>query len=231
MKLRLLLPGAFAFFLLASPPFASSQTSGGCTADMKLIDCVKRIADLAQSFGDKLSAVYTEISRRELPVGTVIASILPPDVFLSSKNPQFDSSRWVPADGKVLPANSIYQQMTQQAYAPDLRSLSRQRIVLDVVDGVAEAGQVVDQLRTPQFSDANWKFHFGLRNIQGNRANNDFEQDVDNFEVMVDNGKVVAHGRTLNWKHGVWGNWANGSTNFMGIATVASPFYYYVKIN
>jgi hypothetical protein len=212
--------------------FANSQTSSGCRSDMKLIECVRHIADLAQSFDDRLKGVYDEITRRELPVGAVVTSVLTPEELLTGKNPQFDPSRWVPADGRALPANSLYQQLTGKAYAPDLRKFDSQKIVLNVVDGVADAGQVVDQLRTPEFSDANWTFHFGLRNIQGNRANNDYEQDVDNFEILVDNSrKLVAHGRTLNWKFNQWGAWQNGNTNFIGIATVPSPFRYYVKIN
>jgi hypothetical protein len=203
---------------------------------MKLIECVRRISELAQGFNDNLKGVYKEITRRELPVGTVVMSVLTPEEFLTSTNPQFDASRWVPADGRALPANSLYQQMTGKAYAPDLRKFLRHRMELDVVEGRADAGQVVSQLRTPAFAGDDWKFHFGLRNIQGNRANNDYEQDVDNFEIKVDDqgndkGKLVAHGRTLNWKHSAWGDWANGSANYLGIATAESPFNYYVKIN
>jgi hypothetical protein len=199
MKLRSVL-SLSALALLFGSGFAASQTAG-CRNDMSVIECVRRVAEIAQSFDDKLNGVYAEITRRELPVGSVITSVLPPDIFLTDNNPQLDPSRWVPADGRALPANSLYQKMTKSAYAPDLRSISLQKVLLDVVDGVAEAGQVVDQLKTPQFSGANWKFHFGPRLVQGNRANNDYEQDVDQFEVMVDGGKVVAHGRTLNWKH------------------------------
>ncbi|KSV76024.1 hypothetical protein N185_16380 [Sinorhizobium sp. GW3] len=229
MKLRnavVLLAGG----LLLGAGAATSQTQG-CSTDMSVIECVRRVAEIARGFDDQLKAVYSEITRKELPVGTVITSVLPPEEFLNDKNPQFDNSRWVPADGRALPANSIYQQLTNKAYAPDLRKTGQQKIVLDVVEGVAEAGQVVDQLKSPQFAEADWRFHFASRTIQGNRANNDVEQDTDQFEVLVDGGKVVAHGRTLNWKHGAWGPWNNGNTNYVGIATVASPFFYYVKIN
>lgn len=209
---------------------ASSQ-GDGCANDMSVLQCVRKVAVVAQGFQDQLKAVYQEITHKELPVGTVITSVLPPEVFLSEKSPQYDSSRWVPADGRALPANSIYQQLTGQPYAPDLRRVSQQKAVLDIVEGVAETGQVVDQLRTPRFADADWKFHFGARTVQGNRANNDYEQDTDQFEVYVDGGKVVAHGRTYNWKHNAWGSWSNGNTNYIGIVTAPSPFNYYVKIN
>src|SRR4051812_14068553 len=109
-----------AIMLILGSGFAASQT-GGCRSDMSVIECVRRVADIAQGFNDKVTAFYSEITRRELPVGSVVTSVLPPEIFLSSKNPQFDASRWVPADGRALPANSIYKQMTDAAYAPDLR--------------------------------------------------------------------------------------------------------------
>jgi hypothetical protein len=216
---------------VSSSGIAISQ-SAGCTAEMSIKNCVMQIAEIARSFDDKLRAAYAEISKSELPVGSIITSVLPPDKFLNDKNPKFDSRRWVPADGRALPPNSIYQLISGQASAPDLRVVAQQKIVVDVISGNAASGQVVEQLRTPEFASAKWTMHFGLRDVQGNRANNDVEQDVDQFQVLVESGKLVARGRTLNWKHGSWGAWnETGKANYVGIATVDSGFYYYVKIN
>ncbi|MDA5631495.1 MULTISPECIES: hypothetical protein [Rhizobium/Agrobacterium group] len=228
MKIRTLFALAALGTLTAG---AATSATTGCSDDMSVLQCVRQVALIAQGFQDQLRGVYAEISRKEVPVGTVVTSVLTPEQFLNEASPQYDPSSWVPADGRALPANSTYQKLTGQAYAPDLRQLAQQRMVLDVVDGTAQAGQVVDQLRTPQFASADWKFHFAARTVQGNRANNDVEQDTDQFEVLVSEGRVVAHGRTLNWKHNVWGGWSDGNTNYLGIATMRSPFHYYVKIN
>jgi hypothetical protein len=191
-----------------------------------------QIAEIARGFDDKLRAAYAEISKSELPVGSIITSVLPPDRFLNDKNPKFDSRRWIPADGRALPPNSTYQSISGQTAAPDLRVVAQQKVVLDVISGNATSGQIVEQLRTPEFASANWTIHFGLRDMQGNRHSNDYEQDVDQFQLFVESGKLMARGRTLNWKWGVWGPWnETGKANYVGIATVASGFYYYVKIN
>lgn len=196
-----------------------------------LSDCAAKLSDAAHGMNDKIEAIFAEIDRQSVPIGTIITSALPPDKFASEGNPQYHASKWVIADGRAISANSRYAKLTGKTSAPDLRFMSRQKLVMDIITGNAKSGQNIKQLQSPEFYMAQWHFQFGLRDISGNRANNDFEQDVDNFQIVPDSGVVIAQGRTLNWKHGQWGGWSPGSVNYMGIATMQSEVFYYVKID
>lgn len=218
-----------AAILMMSVISGKSQESD--CAKLTVIECVQRISQIARDLNEKFDGVFQQIDRSELPVGTVITSTISPDVFLSPANPQFDPEKWIAADGRTLPAGSVYQKMTGQSAAPDLSKIAKQKVILDIASGAASHGQNIAQLRTPEFASDNWVMHFGLRDLHGNRANNDYEQDVDHFQVYDDGGGVRAVGRTLNWKHGAWGAWNGGSVNFLGLASTPSVFYYYVKIN
>ncbi len=222
----------FVFLSLIALQLLDKQVyaQDGCR-DMNVVECTQEIARLLQKFENKFSVVVGQIQKTEMPVGSIITSALPPDQFLSSKNPQFDRDKWVVADGRSLPSGSLYQEISGQTVAPDLGSHRRSKLVVDVISGTAPSGQNVRQLYTPEFAAADWKVHFGLRDITGNRCNGDYEQDVDQFSINVDKGAVVARGRTHNFKHNCWGKWNPGSTNYVGIATIKNNLHYYVKIN
>ncbi|WP_234857215.1 hypothetical protein [Acinetobacter junii] len=171
--------------------------------------------------------------KMDIPVGTIISSTLSPDIFLGIKNPQFDSSRWIEANGKELPLNSKYQVMTGSKFAPDLSRFQKSEIILDVVSKqLVTSDTDISTIQTDKGKDGNWVWYASLGDISGNRTNNDYEQDVDNFIVEIkDSNKVSALGRTLNWKHGRWGQWKSGSANLLGVSSIKNPLYYYVKIN
>ena len=123
-----------------------------------------------------------------------------------------------------MPTNSLYQKISGEAYAPDLKGLHSQKIVVDIVTGAARSGQNILQLRTPEHAAADWAFLFSARDVAGNKYNADYEQDADQFQVLVAaNNSLVVQGRTRNWKHGVWGKWAPGDANYLGVATVKTP--------
>lgn len=175
-----------------------------------------------------------ELKSRELPVGTIVSSALPPDVFLSSKNPQYLPDRWVEANGKALPANSIYQNVTGKNSSPDYSSEQNGLTILDIFTTTVTNGTLVQSLIAgqPIVDGKTWKWFASGNDISGNRVNNDYEQDVDNFQTKIDaTGAVIAQGRTLNWKHSAWGPWNNGTANVLGIATRLNIKYFYVKIN
>lgn len=180
---------------------------------------------------DTLVAELTSrLARNELPVGTIITSTLPPDQFLASSGP-YDVSKWVPASGGALPVASLYGKLSGVDSVPDLRFLQDAKYLTGVVSqSIAHGGQVAS-LIPPELSSDTWTWLASLRDISGSRVNNDYEQDVDNFQVLIDNGAVTAMGRTLNWKHGAWGPWNGGSANVLGFSTRPSKLYYYVKIN
>jgi len=72
------------------------------------------------------------------------------------------------------------------------------------------------------------------------------EWSEDHFQHGIDgDGKVVARGRTYDWKSRQcgfartpgfdcdgWANWRNGEANLLGIATIAAPaLFFYVKVD
>lgn len=183
------------------------------------------------TFPPKFKAVINQISKTEVPVGTVITSVLPPEHFLGNKNPQYDITKWIAADGRKLPSGSLYEQISGKIRAPDLTHLQQQRIVLDVISGAAHDGQTIRHLYTPKYADEDWVIHFGVRDVEGNKLNADFEQVSDQFQVIPDSGALKVQGRTHNYKQNKYGAWQTGSSNFLGIATKANGLFYYVKIN
>lgn len=173
------------------------------------------------------------MTKMDLPVGTVITSSLPPPVFLNGANPQFDGSRWVEANGSNLPPNSKYERMSGSKVSPNLAPLQEASMILDVVSSALVASNTnVSALQTTKGKGGSWTWYASLGDIAGQRVNNDYEQDSDNFRVTIDPaGAISAAGRTLNWKQIGWAGWNNGSANLLGISTYKNPLFYYVKVN
>lgn len=171
-----------------------------------------------------------ELIAKETPVGTVIVSALSPEHFASPLNPQYAPDRWVLADGKPLPPNTLYERITGLKNAPDASILKEALYLRKVVTASRKQGENVQEFET---GVPEWKWIASGREVSGQRANNDYEQDVDATEVWIDDkGIVTAQGHTLNWKHNVWGPWNPGSANVLGVGYDRNKiFYYYVKIN
>lgn len=182
----------------------------------------------------ELATLRQEIVRRELPLGTIVSSVLPPEKFLSSSNPQFVPGRWAVADGSKLPSGTALESITGVSTAPDMSSKRKAVDVLTIVNGVLPHGAIVDTLKKPELSaDATWYWFASGNDIKGNRAGNDYEQAEDRMKTWIttDTHAVIATGSTFNFKHGVWGQELGGTANILGIATLPNFLYYYVKIN
>lgn len=168
------------------------------------------------------------VERSTVPVGTVITSTLAPEVFLSEPAHQ---GVWVLANGDPAPAGSAYQRISGQANVPDLRSMNQSRVLVDSVAAAAQSGQMLSSFIPAESIAAQWFWMYSLRDIEGNRVNRDYEQDVDNFQVLESNGAVIAQGRTQNFKQIGWASWRAGQANIFGLGYLNNPFYYYVKVN
>lgn len=172
------------------------------------------------------------LKQAEVPVGTVVASTLTADQFMSPRNAQYSADKWLPADGRPLPPGSLLEQITGARNTPDWSTEQQGLILLDVVSVPKSHGENVVSAITDAGRKGEWKWHFGPRDVHGNRYNNDWEQDADHFQTFMDgNGTLIAQGRTLNFKHGQYGGWRAGSGNLLGISTQKRRVYYYVKIN
>ena len=172
-----------------------------------------------------------QLTRGELPVGTVIASVLTPDQFMSARNPAYSAGRWVPADGRQVSADSLFARLSSSLNVPDLRAEEGGLNVLDVVVSSVPHGAPVSQTASLVGNAGSWTWLPSPRSIEGSRYNGDWEQAVDAFEIYADGGTIVAQGRTHNFKHGAWGPWKGGSVNLLGISTKRNRTHYYVKIN
>lgn len=177
---------------------------------------------------DEVKRLETALRQAELPVGTIVTSLLTPDQFFNPLNATIRAEAWVPVDGKPLPPGSKYGALTGSANAPKREDLNDLQ-VKGIVSASRKHGENVKEFETP---GANWKWVASGRDIQGNAPNNDWEQDVDQMQTWVDeNGVVTAQGRTWNRKHSQWGAWKGGEANILGIAIGASNLQYYLKIN
>lgn len=177
---------------------------------------------------DEVKRLETALRQAEVPVGTIVASILTPEQFFNPVNSNVKKEAWVLVDGKPLPADTKYGKMTGSANAPKREDVEGLQLK-QVVSGARSHGESVKQFETP---GANWKWVASGRDVQGQTPNNDWEQDVDQMQTWVDeNGTVTAQGRTWNRKHGSWGAWKGGSANVFGVGTGSSGLNYYLKVN
>jgi len=210
---------------------ATGSTAQDVCDTSAVLDCLQELSKAVQSYQARIAALEVQILQAESPVGTVLLSTLPPDQFLSADTPYIRADKWRLADGGALPPGSMYEKLSGATTVPDLRLHQSARLLLDVVEGSAGHGQDIAALRSSGLASETWHFLFSLRDITGNRYNNDFEQDMDQFRIIPDNGTLVVDGRTLNWKHNRWGDRRGGLANYMGIASKPSGLYHYVKIN
>ena len=179
-------------------------------------------------------AIRAQAVRNEIPVGTVIASVLAPDKFFAAAHPQYQASEWMAADGSLLPAGSAYGRLTGATVAPDLRYLDKSLVLLDARVASLQQGQNVAEIaQAADVSDrAKWTWISSGRDNQGNKVHTDWEQDVDHFQNSITNqGVVVSRGRTLNWKKNKWGEWKAGEATVLGIASEPVGLFHYIKIN
>lgn len=170
----------------------------------------------------------------EVPVGTVVSSTLAPDKFMSAANPQYKAGKWVIADGAPLPAGSLYQKITGEAFVPDLRHLDRSLSLQDVRFGALKQGENVLALSNDSKAptSATWVWTVSGRENQGRAYNNDWEQDEDRIQNFIsDVGVVTSQASTYNRKHRQWGAWNPGTANVFGIATLPQGVFHYIKVN
>ena len=169
----------------------------------------------------------------DLPIGTVLASSLDATEFFRQDDGLVKAGDWVPADGRPISANSEYARRAGVEFAPDLTSLENAKVLLKIVRGQAASGTSISTLQDGALLGADWDFHFGLHDIEGNENNGDYEHTRDNFQIVHGENLVTAQGRTYNKKRGNegWGDWRPGSVNYLGIATDEAELYYYVRID
>ncbi len=178
-------------------------------------------------------AIKKKLPLAESPIGTLINTTLPPEKFSSPLNSQYNENKWIRADGRPLPPNSIYEKITGEKNAPDMRNVESSFGLLDVVTVERKNGENVISAITQSGKNGEWKWLVTPRDIHGNRYNNDYEQDADHFQIHIDNsGAVIVQGRTLNFKHGRYGGWNPGVANVLGLSLAPKiNTYHYIKIN
>jgi len=177
--------------------------------------------------------ILEALPRVEAPIGTVIASALTEEQFYSPNNPQADKSKWLLADGRQLPPGTAFEKITGQKAAPDLRWAREASVVVASVSRSGKHGENLKGFETDGGKVGSWLWMVGLRDVSGQRVNNDYEQDVDHFQAFNDqNGVITAQGRTLNWKHSAWGPWKPGEANVFGLFLRKQDHVrHFIKIN
>lgn len=173
------------------------------------------------------AAANARVALNAIPVGTVISSVLPLEKF--RETPGYVDGEWIEMRNQALPAGSAYEKLTKSSRAPDLSHLDQALILTSVVlQPVAHGKRAI----VPAGVLGEWLWIASLRDVQGRAYNNDNEQDLDQFQVLVDeNGSVVSQGRTYNRKFSRWGEWNPGSATVFGLSTVKQSLHHYLKIN
>lgn len=166
-----------------------------------------------------------------VPVGTVIASAIPPERFRDA--PGYAAAEWAYCDGSLLPSGTAYERITGSKTAPNLLHIVESLAITSIVSKPLNHGtNIAEAVPKPASPDQEWHWTISGRETQGRTVNNDWEQDTDKFEVQLEpNGAVVARGSTYNRKHGRWGDWSPGTANVFGVASKKAGLYYYVRIN
>ena len=90
-----------------------SKNSASLASSESTLDKIAEKLGTSQDFLNKVSI------SKELPVGTVISSMVQPHVFLSTNTGKY----WLPSDGRAVPKTSLYYKLTGQANLPDLRGM------------------------------------------------------------------------------------------------------------
>jgi hypothetical protein len=179
-------------------------------------------------------AIRVQSIKNEIPVGTVIISTMPPEIFFNRNHPQFQENEWVIADGTELPANSAYGRLMGVKVSPDLRYLQNSKLLMDARNATLKQGQNIAEItQASSFDDSvKWTWISSGRDNQGHQINNDYEQGIDQFQNFInESGVVISQGRTLNWKHRIWGAWNAGEATVLGIASKPIGLFHYIKIN
>jgi len=170
----------------------------------------------------------------EVPIGTIVSSVLPPDKFFSPSNPQFQKNEWALADGKLLPKGSAYGLLASTDRAPDLSYLDKAIALLDVKSAALKANENVAAISAASDAraDAKWEWIVSTRNTIGLSPIGDWEQDTNHFQTFIDSaGAVKVQSRTLNRKHKFWQDWIPGEANVTGLAFERPVLFHYLKIN
>lgn len=118
-----------------------------------------------------------------LPVGSIVASVVQPESL-----PAADADRWVLADGRTVPATSLYTVTTGRTSVPDLRGLFLRGLNGSRADGLEDPGGAG---RTPGDTQRD-AFASHAHATFGNSSSGVANGDNANYLTIVSRGQVTA---------------------------------------
>lgn len=130
-----------------------------------------------------------------------------------------------------MPAGTAYESLTGRNTTLDLRDLADAYTVVDHLTRTVEANVTLDSLVPTGSIAQDWLWIYSMLDVQGNKANQGWEQAPDQFQMNADGGQITVRGRTQDWLRNIWGEWRNGTANVFAIGLSQNDLYYYVRVN
>lgn len=173
-----------------------------------------------------------ETARPLVPVGTVIASLLPPEKFeqlMGSIQESAVQSVWVLADGRDVPG-SVYAKLSGAPNVPDLRTFSLTDAM--VQSGDVDHGQSLLETLSSDASKRTWHWPVSLREADPKTPFVEREQRLQRLTVLSDDPRrITATTPIFDGKQKRWVPETPTSANFTGVSVVSQPVHWYIKIS
>jgi len=171
---------------------ALSVASADCVSDFeKQAPAKKTIVDAIKCLQDANAArANTAASAEPLPVGAVIASMLPPDSFAKSVGDPLDfdpaKSKWVLANGTYDISKSRYRALSGKRLPPDMRGMFLRGINAGRNDGKEDPGgdREAGGYQEDTLAKHNHPLGYGAHGLANGKGNGNLESGLPSVNTL-----------------------------------------------
>ncbi|WP_156965429.1 hypothetical protein [Paracoccus sphaerophysae] len=193
----------------------------------------------AEEFNPSLPAevarqIRQDVVDNSVPIGAIVWSSFASEVFLEKLLEKSQRARYALADGSPIPSGSKLESILGAGLLPDLTPLTGAGLLAadgTIATNISSGEQISSKFNSAPSVDK-WTYSFSLRDIEGQAYSpNEYEQDVDQFQIYEVNGALIAQGRTWNRKWNVWGAWKGGQANLFALGWTQLKLYPYIRVD